>query len=69
MCAKDWGSQKQGEHGVLLTQTMHLLAATAAPSGLAALTGRVARPYANVVGANSMFALARNTNGTDGATT
>jgi hypothetical protein len=55
MCVNDSHSQKQGEHGV--------------------------RPYANVVGAsdqspvgaglgsrNSMFALARNTNGTDGAT-
>jgi hypothetical protein len=56
MCGNGWGSQKQGEHRVLLTQIMHL-------------TGRVARPYANVVGANSMFALARTTNGTDGVTT
>jgi putative copper export protein len=69
MCGNGWGSQKQGEHRVLLTQIMHLLAATAAPGGLAALTGRVARPYNICVGANSMFALARNTNGTDGATT
>jgi hypothetical protein len=64
MCVDSWGSQKQGEHGVVLTQTMHL-------------TGRVARPYANVVGANSScdrmcymtFALARTANGINGATT
>jgi hypothetical protein len=36
----------QGEHGVLLTQIMHL-------------TGRVARPYNICVGANPVFALAR----------
>ncbi len=44
------GWQGQGEHGVVLTQTMHL-------------TGRVARPYNICVGANSMFALARTANG------
>jgi hypothetical protein len=33
----------EGEHGVVLTQVMHL-------------TGRVARPYNICVGANSMFA-------------
>ena len=66
----------QGEHRFALTQTMHLLAAKPAPLGLAALlahktalyglfalTGRVARPYANGVGANSMFALARTSKG------
>ena len=50
----------QGEHGVVLTQTMHL-------------AGRVAHPYANVVKANSScdrmcympFALASASNGTD----
>ena len=47
----------EGEHRVVLTQTMHLLAAKPVPLGLAALAGRVARPYANIVGANSMFAL------------
>jgi hypothetical protein len=37
------GCTGEGEHGVLLTQIMHL-------------TGRVARPYNICVGANSMFA-------------
>jgi hypothetical protein len=36
----------QGEHGVVLIQTMHLM-------------GRVARPYNTCVGVNFMFALAR----------
>ena len=56
--------QKQGEHGVVLTQTMHLLAAKPAPLGLAALTGRVARPYNICVGATLVVALASNINGT-----
>jgi hypothetical protein len=44
----------EGEHGVVLTQVMHL-------------SGRVARPYNICVGANSMFALpfARTSNGTN----
>jgi hypothetical protein len=63
-------SFRKSEHGVVLTQAVHLLAVTSAPGGLAALTGRVAHPYANVVGANSCdcmcdmtFAHARTTNG------
>ncbi len=55
MYVNDLRSQKQGEHRVVLTQVMHL-------------SGRVARPYNICVGANSMFALARTPNGTDGAT-
>ena len=49
----------EGDHEGFLILTMHLLAARPAPRGLAALTGRVARPYANIVGATLVVALAR----------
>jgi hypothetical protein len=54
MRGNDSRSQKQGEHRVVLTQVMHL-------------SGRVARPYNICVGATLVVALARTTNGTDGA--
>jgi hypothetical protein len=57
MCGNDWGSQKQGWHVLTIKCTCG--------------HGRKTRPYNTMffVGAGLVPALARNTNGTDGATT
>jgi hypothetical protein len=57
MCGNDWGSQKQGGHVLTIKCTCG--------------HGRKTRPYNTMffVGAGLVPALARNTNGTDGATT
>ena len=44
-CVDEQRGERQGDHKGFLILTMHLLAAKPAPLGLAALAGRIARPY------------------------